>query len=85
MPVEATEIFSLTAVTCSGFASIQNCGDNCKVSVYSCLKRCTSCFRGTAFAPSTVVMVLGTCLPASLQQSVPSACSGPDLLFTGES
>jgi len=38
VPVEAAEIFTLTVVTCSAFAFLQNSGNNCKVSVYFGLK-----------------------------------------------
>lgn len=71
--MEATEIFALTAVTCSSFASAQNCGDNCKVSVSFRLKRCIFSFRGTAFPHHGFIAdrgsALGRCLPAYLQHS----------------
>lgn len=71
--MEATEIFALTAVTCSGFAPIRNRGDNCKVSVSFCLKSDASLVSEALLllcvASLTVAMVLGVCL----QQSVPSA------------
>lgn len=73
MPVEATEIFALTAVTCSSFASAQNCGDNCKVSVSFHLKRCIFSLGGTAFSHRGFITdrggALGRCLPVYLQHS----------------
>lgn len=70
-PVEAAETFNLTVVTYSSFASLQNSGNNCKVSVYFVLKSGASLVSEVSLlfhmVSLTVVMVMGADLLTQLQ------------------